>query len=316
MFEVIVMSNGVNVAKGKIANQSSSWIAPWNGKSFDASRAVDGNEGKWSFSKTEDSNSWWEVDLGNLYAIGSINIKNRWCKNTNDPRGCLCKLSNATVSIIDENDIVIDTASTLNTCGVLDVHPNFPPPCNLSCLPKARKVKLQQSSTGQPIHIFELHVTSLGVDIAQGKNATQSSTWVAPWNGKSFNASNAVDGKYWTFSRTNDANAWLEVDLGGDFAIESLDILNRWCQDLTDPTNCLCKLSEATVLLIDDNGDETASISIGDTCGEGHLEYVLDPSPEFCPIKVNSNVIDSSPSKQLIRQPWHNRVLRKRPTKC
>ena len=49
MFEVLVMSNGLNVATGKIASQSSSWIAPWNGKSFDASRAVDGNEGKWSF---------------------------------------------------------------------------------------------------------------------------------------------------------------------------------------------------------------------------------------------------------------------------
>eukprot|EP00956_Cyclotella_meneghiniana_P028177 scaffold64960_cov44-Cyclotella_meneghiniana.AAC.2 len=310
------MSNGLNVATGKIASQSSSWIAPWNGISFDASRAVDGNEGKWSFSKTSDSNSWWQVDLGNLYAVDSINIKNRWCKDASDPRGCLCKLSNATVSMLDENDSVIATASTHNTCGVLNVHPNFPPPCSLSCFPNARKVKLQQPSTGQPIHIFELHVTSSGVDIAKGKNATQSSTWVAPWNGKSFNASNAVDGKYWTYSRTNDANAWLEVDLGGDYAIGSLEILNRWCQDLTDPPNCLCKLSEATMSLIDESGVETLSIPIGNTCGKGHLEYILDPSTEYCLVNAHYHNIDSSPPRQLIRQPWHNRVLRKRPTKC
>ena len=75
-------------------------------------------------------------------------------------------------------------------------------------------------------------------------------------------------------------------------------------------------LSEATILLIDDSGDETTSISIGDACGKGHLEYILDPSPEYCPMNADSHNIDSSPSRQLIRKPWHNRVLGKRPTNC
>ena len=313
----MIMSNGINVAKGKTASQSSSWVAPWNGQAFDASRAVDGSEGKWSFSKTNDLSAWWEVDLGSLHSIESVNIKNRWCQDISDPRGCLCDLSNATVSMIDQNDIVIATASALNTCSVLNVHPNLPPPCDSYCLPYARKVKIEQRSTGRPIQIFQLHVSSSGIDVAQGKNATQSSTWVAKWNGKSFNASNAVDGKYWTYSRTNnDPNAWLEVDLGGNFAVGSVDILNRWCKDITDPENCLCELSGATVLLIDDSGDETTSITIGDTCGKGHLEYILDPSQVFCPVGADSNVMDFSPSRQLIHQPRQNRVLRKRPTKC
>ena len=178
-----------------------------------------GMKGSGAFRKPVIQTLGGRLTLGNLYAIDSINIKNRWCNDTSDPRGCLCKLSNATVSMIDENDIVVATASALNTCGVLDVNLNFPPPCNLSCLPNAPKVKLQQSSTGQPIQIIELHVTSSGVDIAQEKNATQSFTWVAKWNRESFNASNAVDRKYWTYSRTNDANVWLEVDLGSDYTI-------------------------------------------------------------------------------------------------
>ena len=276
-----------------------------------------GMKGSGAFRKPVIQTLGGRLTLGNLYVIDSINIKNRWCNDTSDPRGCLCKLSNATVSMIDENDIVVATASALNTCSVLNVHPNLPPPCDSYCLPNARKVKIEQTSTGQPIQIFQLHVSSSGIDVAQGKNATQSSTWVAKWNGKSFNASNAVDGKPMTYSRTNDdSNAWLEVDLGGNFAVGSLDILNRWCKDLTDPENCLCKLSGATILLIDDSGDETTSISIGDTCGKAHLEYVLDPSPEFCPVSEGSNTMDFSPSRQLIRQPSHNRVLRKRPTKC
>ena len=313
----MIMSNGINVAMGKTASQSSSWVAPWNGLAFDASRAVDGSEGKWSFSKTNDLSAWWEVDLGSLHSIESVNIKNRWCQDTSDPRGCLCDLSDATVTMLDEYGVPVASASTLNTCGMLDVHPNLPPPCDSYCLPNARKVKIEQTSTGQPIQIFQLHVSSSGIDVAQGKNATQSSTWVAKWNGKSFNASNAVDGKPMTYSCTNDdPNAWLEVDLGRNYAVGSLDILNRWCKDITDPQNCLCKLSGATILLIDDSENETTSFSIGDTCGKGHLEYVLDPSPEFCPVSRGSNTMDFSPSRKLIQQPSHNRVLGKRPTKC
>ena len=62
------------------------------------------------FSKTNDSNSWWHVDLRTLVCSwDSINIENCWCKDTNDPRGCLCNLSNATISMLDENDTAIAT---------------------------------------------------------------------------------------------------------------------------------------------------------------------------------------------------------------
>lgn len=290
MFEVTVMSRGNNVALGKNATQSSDFVAPWNSKIFDASRAVDGKSR--TYSRTDDSSSWWQVDLGGSFAIDSIDIKNRWCQDSSDPKSCLCNLSNATVSLLDEDDNVVTATSTYDTCGVQDVHLDLPAPCDLKCFPNARKIEIRQPSTAEPIHIFELHATDLtGVNVAQGKSATQSSTWVAPWNGKHFNASNAVDGKLWTYSRTDDANAWLQVDLGESFALKSLDILNRWCQDFSDPRNCLCKLSNATVSLMDDSGENLVSISVGDTCGRGSLQYNFDPALKFCTTQVSFVIV-------------------------
>jgi hypothetical protein len=119
MFEVQVFSQGVNVALQATANQSSTFISG-SGTSFDASNAIDGDDS--TFSHTRDSSSWWEVDLGGIYSVESVNIKNRWCKNPSDPNGCLCKLSYATVSLVDGNGALVASASTNNTCGMLNVH--------------------------------------------------------------------------------------------------------------------------------------------------------------------------------------------------
>jgi hypothetical protein len=67
--------------------------------------------------------------FGGAYCVESINIKNCWCKNPSDPDGCLCKLSHATVSLVDENGV----ASTNNTCGMLNVHlPDLNPSCTIN----------------------------------------------------------------------------------------------------------------------------------------------------------------------------------------
>jgi hypothetical protein len=69
-----------------------------------------------------------------------------------------------------------------------------------------------------------------------------------------------------------DACSWWEVDLGGAFAIESVKIANRWCGDVTDPSNCLCHLSHAAISLKDENGNWVGTTLIRDTCRE--LEVV------------------------------------------
>lgn len=158
-----------------------------------------------------------------------------------------------------------------------------------------RRVKLHQSLTGKPIQVFELQVISSGgSNVAIGKTATQSSTLNASSKSRksakislrNFNAANAVDGNLTTFSHTDDANAWLEIDLGKKHAINSVGIQNRWCGDPSDQDGCLCRLSNATLYLIDGMGTKVLSMPIGNTCGQLTLEFVFDPDPNFCREKV------------------------------
>lgn len=118
MFEVQVFSSGNDVARGKPTKQSSTL------KSFFANFAVDGNLG--SFSHTDVGTSgipvWWEVDLGSMLPIQSITVKNRWCgSNSSDPNGCLCRLSNATLSLIDSVGSIVAMQSVTDTCGKAEV---------------------------------------------------------------------------------------------------------------------------------------------------------------------------------------------------
>jgi hypothetical protein len=104
------------------------------------------------------------------------------------------------------------------------------------------------------------------INIAKGKNAKQSSTF------KSHGAALAIDGDVNTFSHTKDDKAWLEIDLGKMYTINYVTIVNRWCVDPNDFRNCLCRLSEARVSLLDGNGSAVATQSIGNTC---HLKEVV-----------------------------------------
>jgi hypothetical protein len=104
------------------------------------------------------------------------------------------------------------------------------------------------------------------INIAKGKNAKQSSTF------KSHGAALAIDGDVNTFSHTNDDKAWLEIDLGKVYMINYVTIVNRWCGDPNDFPNCLCRLSEARISLLDGNGSAVATNSIGNTC---HLKEVV-----------------------------------------
>eukprot|EP00956_Cyclotella_meneghiniana_P011821 scaffold16627_cov93-Cyclotella_meneghiniana.AAC.3 len=288
VFEVQVLSENINVALGKTATQSSTFGS--NNDKFGANNAVDGDLD--TFIHTERTNSWWMVDLGALFSVESIHILNRWCKDSSDPHGCLCRLSNASVSLLDEDNDTVAAFSTNDTCGTPEVDISFITPClttspsasptTLSCLPNARIVKLHQPNTGLPIHVFEVKaMNSSGINILQGATATQSSTFLN--NQDKFGANNAVDGDSDTFTHTkSESNPWWQVDLGDNYDVSSIEIMNRWCKDVNDSANCLCRLSGATISLVDDSGTEVTSISTGDTCGQANLEFVFESSPEFC----------------------------------
>jgi hypothetical protein len=120
-----------------------------------------------------------------------------------------------------------------------------------------------ESTTQQYIQIFELEAYSSGVNVALQGTATQSALYHA---NPRFDASKAIDGINSTFSHTQEFDAWLEVDLSSSFEIDRVVILNRWCQNSTDPRGCLCRLSDSKLTLYDENGFPVFKNKIGNTC--------------------------------------------------
>lgn len=286
-FEFKVYSSGTNIALQGTATQSSDY----NDKTF-ASNAIDGNNS--TFSHTKDSNAFWEVDLGNTFNVDGVLIFNRYCRlDPADPLECLCRLSGANLVLLDEHNSVLTSTTLGNTCGSLVVSESFiscfsdsktpskSPSKNLTATPstsptvlsysRVRRVRIQ-STGGKQIQLFEFQVYSSGTNIALQGTAIQSSDF----NTRSY-ASNAIDGSNITFSHTKDSNAFLEVDLGENFEINSVVIVNRYCgSDPSDPRKCLCRLSGATLILLDENNLVLAARTIGNTCNQHIVTMVLN----------------------------------------
>jgi hypothetical protein len=134
----------------------------------------------------------------------------------------------------------------------------------------------------------EVQALSSNVNKALNKSASQSSDF----NQKTV-ASNAVDGETDSFSHTatSDANAWWEVDLGDDYPIESVNIVNRYCQSESDPGDCLGRISYATLSLINSQGIAVYSTSLGNTTSKQNV--IIFPTCES----------DDSPTKAPYKSP-------------
>ena len=107
----------INVAKGKFATQSSVL------QSYGADLAVDGDIR--TYSHTKHGSAWIQIDLQKSYHVHSINVLNRWCKNHKDGPGCLCRLSNAKLSLLDKDGVIVETREFENTCGVDTIVEDF-----------------------------------------------------------------------------------------------------------------------------------------------------------------------------------------------
>jgi hypothetical protein len=125
LFELQIMDkNGVNIAVGKAASQSSTYYE--NGVAMTASRAVDSDLSTFSHTVGGDQNPWLQIGLGSSSnRVKSIVILNRWCIDPNDPDKCLCRLSQAILSLTDHNGAVIGSYSTGNTCAKKTVEFHF-----------------------------------------------------------------------------------------------------------------------------------------------------------------------------------------------
>lgn len=127
-----MFSSDINVALGGTASQSSDY-----GIDYVASNAIDGNSS--SFSLTRGLGAYWEVDLAGLHAIESVVILNSYTDpnarklvdssysglESLDIDDATCRLTNATVSVIDDSGIVISSQSVSDTCGQSSVSLSF-----------------------------------------------------------------------------------------------------------------------------------------------------------------------------------------------
>lgn len=117
IFEFQALSlDDVNVALNQSASQSSQFTTKV------ASNAVDGDLTTFSHTSSGDLNSFWQVDLGSTSTLKSVQIKNRYCtSDPTDPNECLCRLSHAAVSLLNELNEVVATKTIGDTCGVHDI---------------------------------------------------------------------------------------------------------------------------------------------------------------------------------------------------
>jgi hypothetical protein len=123
MFEVQVLSDGVNFALQGIATQSSTR----NGDEirFAAAHAIDDDTATFSHTETG-AGAWWELDLQASIGIQSVKILNRYCGGASDTTSeCLCRLSNATLELYDVSNNLVDTRYLGDTCGITTVLQEF-----------------------------------------------------------------------------------------------------------------------------------------------------------------------------------------------
>jgi hypothetical protein len=151
-------------------------------------------------------------------------------------------------------------------------------------------------STGQNIQMFEVQVIDTGDNnIAASKPSSQSSTL------KLFNAGRAVDRDISTFSHTDvsvqaaASSVWWKVVLEDEFHIKSVKIKNRYCSNPFDTAGCLCRLTDATVSLLNHIGTPVATQSVGDTCGKQDL-LLEDFIPFETPEPMSTPTLSSAPS--------------------
>jgi hypothetical protein len=218
-----------NLSQGKLATQSSTfYVIP----TAVASRAVDGNtDGNFNDDSVTvtnfENNPWWQVDLGSNDTVNSIVIWNRTdC--------CGSRLSDYWVFV---SDTPFDSVGLQTPSGTWSSHqttaPN--PSTTIAVGARGRYVRVQLSGTGflslAEVQVFGTPGSSLTTSLAQGRPATQSSTFPGY---ASAGASGAVDGNPdgnffdGSVTATNaDPNAWWQVDLGASATINSVVIWNR-----------------------------------------------------------------------------------------
>jgi hypothetical protein len=176
-------------------------------------------------------NAWWQVDLGTSATVNSIVIWNRTdC--------CGDRLGDFWVFVSNVPFSPTDTPLTLqNRPGTFSSHQTAAPNPSTTIVAggaQGRYIRVQLTGTDY-LSLAEVQVFgTIGpppTDLAQGKAATQSSTFPGyPADGAAAAVDGNTDGNFLdgSVTATNaDQNPWWQVDLGASAAVSSIVIWNR-----------------------------------------------------------------------------------------
>ena len=161
--EVEIYSAGKNIARAGTANQSSNYRP-----NSAANKAIDGtNNGTFASCSctTEQTDPWWEVDLGSVQSIDHILVYNR-------SDCCPERLNNVTVNILDKDRKVIETRKIGNAPFKSEfvLNPDAPKPVakknqyELVVAPSAGKISSLRLTSPGPAFLESLRLEAIGKD--------------------------------------------------------------------------------------------------------------------------------------------------------
>jgi F5/8 type C domain/PA14 domain len=210
-----VMRNWATPALGATATQSTNFNA-----GNTASKAIDGNLSTFNYTSGA-AYSWLQVDLKQNRPISSIELVNR--QDTNQSR-----LSNFRVSVEDGNGRIVAFKDFYPTTGSVGLTETWTLPETVT----GRRVKIRFNGPNRQnnyyLHLAELK--AIGPDYTL-KNWSREASAVASQSttySSSNPASDVNDGDVNSFHHTsNVAGSWVQVDLGADRLVDSVELINR-----------------------------------------------------------------------------------------
>ena len=248
-FRDTVNTSGPSISQAGTATQSSTYQG--NEAVHGAASAIDGEPLGWhpaypiSITASE-SQPWWEVDLGVVKTLSGVNLYNRTDAASDRLDDVEVLISESPLGDVDlataraaaTYSVVVPSTSELSQLSLPDVSGRY---VRLQ-LPDADFLQLAEvdvfesvDSDGDGIGDHRDTVANTGTDVATDGTATQSSLW-----GEGFEAANAIDGNQGgdypddPVSHTqSELEAWWEVDLGGVFSVDGVNLFNRTdcCED-------------------------------------------------------------------------------------
>lgn len=260
----------VNLARTGAASQSS------DASGGVASRAIDGGLGG-SFSDDKSTshtnniaNSSWQVNLGTMQQINSVELFNR---------GDCCggRLSNFTLSVLDNSNAVVHSQAFAGTVGASQ---NFAIP---SVVGQTVKVQLNGlNNDGNGIVSLREVVVMADANVVNSSNlsriygtATQSSTRSGSGgNAAQFAIDGNTDGNFnnGSVTHTNSvSNSFWEVDLNSSFHIDNIRLFNR-----TDGAQN--RLGNYDITIYDENHNLVSTIVNNGGPGTGY--HAVDPGTQ------------------------------------